>query len=108
MDKHLQPNMVIFDLKAVADVDASTMQIFVEIIEHYQSRDIEVCFVRLQHGHRNYFQRSGKHTYIEVCYSFVRLLHGHGHRNYFQPSGNKTYIEICCSIVHAYYKPFIQ
>ncbi|KAI8892597.1 sulfate transporter family-domain-containing protein [Globomyces pollinis-pini] len=50
---------VVFDMKAVSEIDASATQTVLEIVEEYQKRNILVCFVKLRDGCRDSFNRSG-------------------------------------------------
>eukprot|EP01134_Creolimax_fragrantissima_P003297 CFRG3297T1 len=58
-DEDDSPRKVIFDLYGVPDLDASAMQIMVEIVKQYHSRGIVVCFTRLRETASGIFYKSG-------------------------------------------------
>lgn len=49
----------IFDVGSMPTIDASSIQIFYEIVEAYKSRNVEVCFVRLREQPLAMFKKSG-------------------------------------------------
>lgn len=50
---------VIFDIGNMAHIDASAIQILVEIVADYHARSIDVCFVKLREANKNLFLKSG-------------------------------------------------
>ena len=54
-----QLRAVIFDIENMPKIDASAMQILLEIVEDYHERSIQVCFVKLRDANKPIFLRSG-------------------------------------------------
>ncbi|KAJ3250693.1 Solute carrier 26 [Boothiomyces macroporosus] len=70
---------VVFDMKAVSDIDASATQTLLEIVEEYHKRNILVCFVKLREHCRDAFTRSG----------IVKIITPHNFYNKIQDAVNK-------------------
>jgi MFS superfamily sulfate permease-like transporter len=50
---------VIFDIETMEDIDASAVQILLEIIEAYHNRGVNVFFVKLRENQKKLFERAG-------------------------------------------------
>ncbi|KJE90732.1 hypothetical protein CAOG_01991 [Capsaspora owczarzaki ATCC 30864] len=50
---------VIFDLRDMPSIDASGVQILMEIVVEYRSRGVDVAFVKVRDSSKQYFHRSG-------------------------------------------------
>jgi MFS superfamily sulfate permease-like transporter len=54
-----QTRALIFEMSAVADLDASATQTLLELVESYSHRGVAVRFVKLRDGCRVLFERAG-------------------------------------------------
>ena len=50
---------VIFDIENMISIDASAIQVLIDITKEYRARDIDVCFVKLRENNKQIFIRSG-------------------------------------------------
>lgn len=64
---------VIFDIENVPSIDASAIQILLEIVESYQLRKIEVCFVKLRESNRTLFLASGLMDQVSDDHFFRKI-----------------------------------
>ncbi|KAJ3298448.1 Solute carrier 26 [Rhizoclosmatium sp. JEL0117] len=64
---------VIFDVGAVTAIDASATQTLLEVVESYQSRSIQVCFVKLRDSCKPWFVRSGLYESVTPARFFDKI-----------------------------------
>ncbi|KAI8886792.1 hypothetical protein K501DRAFT_321681 [Backusella circina FSU 941] len=64
---------IILDVGSMPSIDASAVQILYEIVETYQSKGVQVFFIRLREGALNMFKKAGVMDFIDERHLFRRI-----------------------------------